>query len=246
MKSVDLPSDPPTIFWDFDGTLATRMGSWSGAMLSVLDICVPGHHLSREDLLPHLQHDFPWHNPDIPHYHLSTPDAWWSYLESILARAFQAVGFEESLAKRLAQLTHKCYINPNGFILYEDSIPVLKSLSENGWKHVILSNNVPELPVIVGSLAISQYIAGCISSASIGFEKPNPEAFRIALASAGNPRRVWVIGDNLTADVKGAEAAGLPAILVRSSQTHEARYYAHDLLEAASIVKTILKPVLTT
>ncbi|HUA61713.1 MAG TPA: HAD hydrolase-like protein, partial [Verrucomicrobiae bacterium] len=45
---------------------------------------------------------------------------------------------------------------------------------------------------------------------------PNPEAYRTALATIGATGNVWMIGDNITADVLGAEAAGLRAILVRT------------------------------
>ncbi|WP_228282485.1 HAD hydrolase-like protein [Rubrobacter tropicus] len=39
-----------------------------------------------------------------------------------------------------------------------------------------------------------------------------------------NPKRVWMVGDDADADVRGAEAAGIPAILVRGR--HEGRSVA--------------------
>jgi len=227
----------PVILWDFDGTLAIRQGLWRSALMEVLDEYEPGHNVDEEQIRLYLRDSFPWHQPEQPHHHLSTPKAWWSHVESILARAFRGVGVDVPRAERLARLAHKRYIDPKGFSLYDDTLPALEYLSNRGWKHAILSNHVPELPAIVKGLALSPFISRCITSAATGYEKPNPEAFRIALSLVGNPKRVWVIGDNPIADIKGAEAAGLPAILVRSPQTEGIKHYTRDLLEAAFIVE---------
>lgn len=207
--------------------------------MQVLDEYELGHDVEMEQIRPYLRDAFPWHQPNQPHHHLSTPDAWWSHVESILARAFQGVGFDRYRAKELAQLAHRQFIDPKGYKLYDDTIPTLKRLSSHGWNHVILSNHVPELADIIEGLSLSSYISCCITSASIGYEKPHPEAFRIALTKAGNPKIVWMIGDNPVADVGGAEALGLPAILVRNKASEGVKYYARDLLEAASIVEAV-------
>jgi len=46
----------------------------------------------------------------------------------------------------------------------------------------------------------------------------------------------WMVGDSLEADVRGAEAAGLPAILVRGPG-RGARYHCEDLYGVADIVE---------
>ena len=227
-----------TILWDFDGTLAFRIGKWRSALIEALDEYQPGHNIDSEQIRPYLRGGFPWHQPEQPHHHLSTPENWWSHVESILTRAFQGVGFDMRRAAELARLAHERYIDPSSFSLFNDTIPALEHLSGCGWRHVILSNHVPELPEIVKALPLSPYIEYCISSASTGYEKPNPEAFRIALSQTGNPETVWMIGDNPVADVQGAEAVGLPAILVRNSQIEDVRYHAEDLLEAVSIIES--------
>ncbi|MGH7576165.1 MAG: HAD-IA family hydrolase, partial [Longimicrobiales bacterium] len=43
---------------------------------------------------------------------------------------------------------------------------------------------------------------------SIGYEKPNPRAFRHVLNAVGPSGPVWMIGDNPIADVAGAAAVG--------------------------------------
>jgi putative hydrolase of the HAD superfamily len=226
-----------TILWDFDGTLAIRPGLWRSSLMEVLNKHEPNHHVDEEQIRLYLRDGFFWHKPEEPHLHITTSDAWWSHTETIFIRAYQGVGFDHKRASELAKLVRQYYINPERFILYDDTIPVLKYLSEKGWKHAILSNHIPELPDIVKALCLSAHIDFCITSAATGYEKPNPEAFRKALSIAGNPKIVWMIGDNLNADIRGAEAVGLPAILVRNPTGENVKYFARNLLEAASIIE---------
>ena len=236
-EGLEAKKTPPTIFWDSEETLAFRPGRWRAALTEVLDEHEPGHKVDAEQFRPYLRDAFPWHKPDQPHHHLSTAKAWWSHMETILARAYQGVGFDNPRAKELARLAHKHFVDPKGFLLFDDAIPALEFLGNRGWQHVILSNHTPELPEIVKGLGLSPHITLCLTSASIGYEKPNPEAFRLALTMSGNPGRVWMIGDNLIADVRGAESSGLHAILVRSPRSENVEYYAHGLLEAVSLIE---------
>ena len=184
-----------TIFWDFDGTLVP-FTSWRLALMDVLDECEPGHYIDQEQIRPFLRDGFPWHKPQEPHTHL-TPEAWWEHLEPVFVRAFTGVGFKDGKAKALAKQVRKHMINPKRYTLLDDTVPTLKYLTEKGWNQGILSNHVPELPHIVKALGLSPFIGFCLASGVTGFEKPNPQAFMIALSRAGNPERAWMVGDNL-------------------------------------------------
>jgi putative hydrolase of the HAD superfamily len=98
--------------------------------------------------------------------------------------------------------------------------PVLERLRAQGWSHVVLSNHVPELPAIAAGIGLTPLVDRIVTSAATGFEKPHPEAFARAFEGTGRPADVWMVGDNEVADVAGAEAVGIPAILVRG---HERR-----------------------
>jgi FMN phosphatase YigB (HAD superfamily) len=108
---------------------------------------------------------------------------------------------------------------------------VLSKLRERGWRHVVLSNHVPELGAIITHLGLDLLVEATVNSAQTGYEKPHPEAFALARRAAGDPATIWMVGDNTTADVAGAEAAGIPAILVRREGTdaQEATRRAPDL-----------------
>ena len=208
-----------------------------GALMDVLDEFEPGHGIDQEQIRPFLRDGFPWHRPEEAHLHLSEPETWWANLEPLFMRAYQGVGFDVERSRFLAKQVRRHMIDHRRYLMYEDAIPVLRYLKETGWRHIILSNHMPELPEVVKALGLSQFIETCFVSASTGYEKPNPEAFRIVLSAMGIPDRIWMVGDNLLSDIKGAEAAGIPAILVRNLQVEKVRYQAADLYEAAKILE---------
>ncbi|MCX6345711.1 MAG: HAD family hydrolase [Armatimonadetes bacterium] len=203
------------VFWDFDGTLAYRKGGmWGGALRAALGQVCPELDQSKVDISSQLKTGFPWHDPDTPHIHLCEPEAWWRYMQGILANALVKAGVRECEAVACAEIARREYICPSAWDLYDDSIPALSAIAKTGARHVILSNHVPELEWLASELGMAPYLSGVISSALTGYEKPNLQAFKIGLQFAGNPARAFMIGDNPVADVAGAEAAGMTGVLI--------------------------------
>lgn len=220
------------LLWDFDGTLGHRPGMWSQALLDVLREYDPTCTLTRYDFRPFLHERLPWHQPHIPHVELTTPEQWWDKLEAALADAYIGTGCSPALARQLAPLARQKYLDTSQWFLYEDVLPALTALSALGWKHVILSNHVPELAEIVTALGLAPSIHTIFTSALIGYEKPHPQIFRYVLDALNHPEQIWMIGDNIEADVLGAQAAGIPALLVRKKDERATRAFA-DLTQAA-------------
>lgn len=101
-------------------------------------------------------------------------------------------------------------------MVFDDTRPALELTAAAGWRNVILSNHVPELPQLVAALGLDDLIERVFTSATIGFDKPHPDAFRYASRESGSPERVWMVGDDPVADIGGAEALGIPALLIRT------------------------------
>jgi putative hydrolase of the HAD superfamily len=217
------------VLWDFDGTLAFRPGLWAGCLVETLDEHEPGHDVDVAAVRPLLRDGFPWHTPDVAHPELSSGALWWARVEALLARAYAGVGYPPERALELAEHAHRNYVDcSRGWRLFDDVVPALDELRGRGWRHVILSNHVPELGELVAGLGLGAYFDVVLTSAEIGYEKPHPQAFAHALERCGGPGRVWMVGDNPVADQRGAEAVGIPAILVR----HDGA----DLREAVRLV----------
>lgn len=206
------------VLWDFDGTLAERVGGWHTCLVEVLQEGGAQVEVDGEALLPFLREGFPWHRPDVAHPELCSADAWWEHLMPVLGAAYEGVGIDGASARRLASLVRERYTDARaGWRVFDDTVPALRSLSEHGWRHVILSNHVPELGQIVDGLDLGGYIEEVLCSAVTGYEKPHPEAFAAGLRLRRRGEPVWMVGDNPHADVEGAERAGIPGLLVRKN-----------------------------
>lgn len=222
-------SDRKLILWDFEDTLAYRPGRWSQAVLDVLREHHAGCTVTLMDVQPFLDAGFPWHQPQLSHQEITTSEAWWAKIEALFKGAYMGLGYASPLASQLAPLAHQRYIDASTWFLYDDVIMTLEALSGQGWKHVILSNQVPELPALVEALKLTPYVEAVFSSALSGYEKPHPQAFLQALAYLNYPiTTTWMVGDNIEADILGAQAVGIPAILVHKEDVR-AKYVFPDL-----------------
>jgi putative hydrolase of the HAD superfamily len=142
---------------------------------------------------------------------------------------------EEARVAELAHAVRQRYADgTRGWRVFDDTLAALRATAGAGWRNVVLSNHIPELDALVTQLGLADLIERVFSSARTGYEKPHPEAFRIALRAEGNPSRRWMVGDNPLADVAGAEAVGIPAILVRTGGG--ARHTVGDAVAAARLI----------
>jgi putative hydrolase of the HAD superfamily len=223
-----------TLIWDLDGTLAFRAGGWTGALLQVLQL--EGIKVRREQLRPHLAQGFPWQQAHIPHPDIRSADQWWKQINAVVAEALRSgAGLEPQAAKSLAQAVQRIYLEPNAWQRFPDALSSLQELARRGWRHVLLSNHVPELRQLLAGLDLTPHFACILNSAETGYEKPHPQAFRLALDACVADRPVWMIGDNFHADIIGAEWIGIPGILVHSSHPLAERQ-ASNLAELASLL----------
>ena len=222
-----------TLVWDFDGTLASREGKWTGTLVEVARR--GGMEIDPERIRPWLKSGFPWHTPERPHPELRTAAEWWDALDPVCERAFVGAGVSDSQAHELAALVRRVYPDLAYWRLYDDTLPTLDRLAADGWTHVVLSNHVPELRAIVDRLGLRQFVAHLFNSAETGYEKPHPRALGMVIESVGGSEPMWVIGDSMRADVAAADAAGIPAVLVRTCDPH-ARRRCDDLSGVPDIV----------
>lgn len=210
------------ILWDFDGTLAIRPGLWTSCVIEVLDLYRPGHGATRADVEPFLDGRFPWHDWETVHDHLADPEAWWAPILALIADAMVGVGIPPESAPALAAKFPRRFLDPTRWRVYPDSVEALRVSRREGWRNVIVSNHVPELPALIEALGLAEHLHGIVNSAADGYEKPHPGAFRLALEAAGSPSAAWMVGDNPFADIAGAAQLGIPGILTRAPELDHA------------------------
>jgi len=206
------------VFWDFDGTLAFRDGHWSSTLASALALVRPELALSAEDFRDDISVGFPWHAPDVIRITESAA-AWWAAQRPLFLRAYTAAGVSHDAANAAISRIPKEYYRPTAWTLAYDAITALRTTADAGYQNVVLSNHAPELPGLVSDLGLGAWIATTVTSAAVGAEKPDARIFQYAIALTNAGEDVWMIGDNLTADIAGAEAVGIHAIHIGNDCT---------------------------
>ena len=205
------------LIWDFDGTLAHRPGLWGATLAQVAQCALPGCGITEADVRPYLRAGFPWHQPDQPHPRKLSADEWWEALVPLFETAYaQGGGLAAAEARELSRRVRAHYLDVAYWHVFEDSLPALEGLRSQGWRHVLLSNHVPELAGLLDALGLLGYMDRIYNSAETGFEKPHPQAFRNVIEALPRGADVWMIGDSFHADFSGARAAGIRAVLVRN------------------------------
>jgi putative hydrolase of the HAD superfamily len=97
--------------------------------------------------------------------------------------------------------------------LYDDVVAVLQDLKLRGHRLAVISNWDSRLPSLLDQLNISEYFETVVVSALVGYEKPHPGIFRIALERTGlNPTEVLYIGDDPVLDYQAAVNVGIRAL----------------------------------
>lgn len=205
------------VLWDFDGTLAERPGLWSACMLAALEPVWPDSGLDAAAFDEHLRAGFPWQDTTIDRRHLTEPDAWWGALHEVLRSAYLGVGVPDHVADRAVARVRPTFGDVSDWRLVAGATDALAELHAAGVRQAVLSNHVPELPDLVEALGLGGFFDRVFTSAAIGWEKPHPQIFAHALEELGHPSDVWLVGDNPVADVQGATAAGIRAVLVEGS-----------------------------
>lgn len=207
----------PVVFWDFDGTIAQRQNRWSGALLDAWKVVDPTTTATVDQLRPHLKSGFPWHDPDTIR-EVPSPAEWWARVEPMFIAAYTANGLSPARARLAASHVPQQYYRLDAWSLTEGIEDALRRTRDAGFRNIILSNHAPELPRLVRSLGLNKWVERTITSAGVGVEKPNPAIFRHSIEVAdADVRTSWMVGDNPIADIQGARAAGLRAILIGGS-----------------------------
>ncbi len=92
---------------------------------------------------------------------------------------------------------------------------LLAELARRGYELGVVSNSNGTVEGLLEAVGLRRHLAFVIDSAVVGVEKPDPRIFRLALERAGvEAAHATHIGDLYHLDIRGAEAAGLQAILL--------------------------------
>ena len=142
----------------------------------------------------------------IDHYY------WVEYLAALMT----LIGAPEAEHPRLTRLVADGFRNIRTWsVVMPDTPGYLASLKEEGYFLGVISNSVGTLDDQLQHMGLRDYFQAVFDSAIVGVEKPHPEIFQMALASAGVAASEAVfVGDTNATDMGGAQLAGWHGVLL--------------------------------
>jgi len=101
-------------------------------------------------------------------------------------------------------------------------LDTLTELQRRGYILGVISNSDGRLRQVLDRASLTRYFTCVIDSGVVGFEKPDPRIFHLAVEAAeAEPARCAYVGDIYAVDIEGARRAGLTGILLDPMHLHE-------------------------
>lgn len=135
----------------------------------------------------------------------------WVGMYSLLCRELGIHDDAEELARRV----YDEFGDPGRWRAYDDVRPAFERLRARGLKVGIVSNWDRRLEHLLRGLGLAEMIDTVVSSAVVGMRKPDPRIFEYACSAIDvAPANCVHVGDHQYADILGATAAGMTAVLI--------------------------------
>lgn len=152
----------------------------------------------------------------------------------VIRNALEAEGFDSSRAVELS--AEYARLHRENLQTFSDALPTLEALRSAGLKLGLLTNGPRALQRDkIDRFDIERYFDVILIEGEFGHGKPRPEVFNHALRTVGvTPGQAWHIGDNLYADIAGAQSVGIQAAWIHRSrlQLKESNHTVPDRMVA--------------
>lgn len=143
-------------------------------------------------------------HPELDH----DDETWYRFTERIVV-GMGGVGDTYAVAVELTD----AWVHAHHFELYDDAIPTLTALRARGYLLGLLSNSARDLDDFAAHHGLD--VDAVLTSATHGKTKPHETIFRRMLELLGvDAVEALMVGDTLEADIDGARAVGMHAVLV--------------------------------
>jgi putative hydrolase of the HAD superfamily len=204
---------PEVIFFDVGDTLIRAHPSWAGVYregLLEFGIDVPEKDLQRA-LLEETKAGAWWLNeePFEP-----TEETSYERIKRFDLAVLARVGHTE-VDDEAIRLIEAAFTKRSAWYVFPDVMPALQAIGSAGVRMGVISNFVWGGPELIHDLELAHHFETLTISARVGFQKPHQGIFQHALnAMRVDPRDAIHVGDSYKADVTGARAMGIEAVLI--------------------------------
>jgi putative hydrolase of the HAD superfamily len=200
------------VIFDFGGTLMFGRQEWEPVIAQADDALTSYLRAQGMELnISTFPHQF---RKQLGHYFKQREqDLLETTYTSVLRELLKDKGYDEVPENILRNALDALFaVTQSNWTLEDDAIPTLRKLEGNGYRLGIISNAGDDQDVqkMARQFGIMQYFDFILTSAACSYRKPHPRIFELALSHwYFHPTEAVMVGDNLDADVAGAQNAGL-------------------------------------
>ena len=145
------------------------------------------------------------------------------FWKSLVFQVFEHSGGLENF-EHYFEIIYEAFARKDHWHVFDDVIDsgILEKLKNSSITLGVVSNWDSRLHTILKGTGLAEYFDFILTSAEVGSAKPDKKIFIEAIRRSGvKPAEVCHIGDDLRADIRGANSVGIEAILIDRNSKHE-------------------------
>ena len=145
------------------------------------------------------------------------------FWKSLVFQVFEHSGGLENF-EHYFEIIYEAFARKDHWHVFDDVIDsgILEKLKNSSITLGVVSNWDSRLHTILKGTGLAEYFDFILASAEVGSAKPDKKIFIEAIRRSGvKPAEVCHIGDDLRADIRGANSVGIEAILIDRNRKHK-------------------------
>ena len=152
-------------------------------------------------------------------------------VEQVLRQTLQKFGYTDVPPDHVKAALQEMYaLTQAHWKLEDDTLPVLDQLKRRGYRLGLISNaaNADDARSLIERYQLEAWFEQVLISAEVGYRKPHPYIFELALKHfAVPPQQMVMVGDKLGADILGAKNVGLASVWI-TRRAHRDDNFSHE------------------
>lgn len=175
-----------------------------------------------------------------PRTDITSQEAFTAYFRALYRHVFETLAFPGDIEQTLDKLA-ALWREGKHLRLFDDAHSAIQLLTDAGFHLGIITNWDNSLEPLLNRLGVKESFEIILSSCQVGYAKPDPAIFHMALNQAGIlPTQAWFLGDQPQVDIEPAAQLGIKTICVdyygKAGNNGMADYLAPNLSMAAIMI----------
>ena len=164
-------------------------------------------------------------------------------VEQVLRQTLREFGYADVPSNHVKAALREMYaLTQARWKLEDDVLPVLGKLKQQGYRLGLVSNaaDADDARALVERYQLDAWFEQVLISAEVGYRKPHPYIFQLALDHfASPPAQVVMVGDKLGADILGAKNMGLASVWITRRAHRDDNLSHEDTIRPDAVIQAL-------